>query len=195
MWFQDEDSTVGQWLVKLLMPSYYSPKHAEADWIMKFAVVVKKYPHCYRNFFFFSKKCLKFEDALNIMCKLIENLGAFVMTKLRAANDENDSQSANLSRRSSSMSNKAEEVGGSTCAFDDPKIVVGLLEILAILWVLHGDTLTKQPSASAKLINTYLGHTQHFIMYYKVKPILDGRKETLKVLFYRILLFSRRLYM
>lgn len=88
--------------MRLLLPSFFDGRLESNEWILRFSVLVKKYPHSYRNFFMFSNKVLSFKDALVIMCELLTHLGGYVSKKLKDSENEeleNNPTAANVPKR------------------------------------------------------------------------------------------------
>lgn len=171
---------VGQWIVKLLMPNYYHSNLTVVEWTKRFIYLIKTYRKSYRNFFFYSSKSLSFEDACTIIYEILSQLGLFVLSKYEVdKEDENTLKTVDKKRSKknplSESNGRKESLSSETssakkCAFDEPDVVLGLFDIVTILWVLNDMKLNKPENEEIrfKLYDTYIKYAQPFINYYKV---------------------------
>ncbi|KAK6635862.1 hypothetical protein RUM44_001116 [Polyplax serrata] len=185
----DDNAVVGQWIVKLLMKNYYHSKMPVVEWTKRFIYLIKTYRKSYRNFFFYSGKSLTFTDACTIIYEILSQLGMFVISK--SGIDEEDSENivqkpkektrgkmknplseANVGKEPLDNSNSSTK----KCAFDDPEVVLGLFDVVTILWVLHDIKLNKPENEETrlKLYDTYIKYAQPFINYYRNCDLFSG---------------------
>jgi len=112
---------------------------------------------------------------MNLMTELISHIGGYVADQQNKEEEENTSVVANQSgkrskQRKSNVSTNSSSSEGKQCLFDDPIIVVGIFDVVTILWVLH-DAEMRLPENKPKY-ETFLSHVVHYaqnlISYYKV---------------------------
>ena len=180
--FQDDNASVGHWIVKLLIKNYYKPKMAVIEWTKRFIYLIKTYSKSYRNFFFYSNKSLSFKDACTIIYEILNQLGMYVLSKSEEDLDESENIIEKPVEKKKRKKTPLSEINGfdsvekpkpatvKKCAFDDPEVVSGLFDIVTILWVLHDIELNKSENEEMrlKLYDTYIKYAQPFINYYKV---------------------------